>query len=1222
MRSTGAAKVDVQLNDLIKSASPDTLPARILAKSREVSAQSGHKMVYMVGMDVGSTTVKAVIVNAETDEIIWSDYQRHETKQPEKTLEFLKRMQEEAGIAPHNCRIFITGSGGGALANLVGAKFVQEVTAVSLAVEKMHPEVNSVIELGGQDAKIIVFKEDEATGRKKKIPSMNDKCAGGTGAVIDKINAKLKIPTEDLGNQGYTGIKLHPVAGKCGVFAETDINGLQKQGIPPDQLMASLFDAIVLQNLTVLTRGHTLRPHVLLLGGPNSFIRGMKEAWQQNIPRMWEERKVQLPEGAKPEDLIKVPENAQYFAAIGAVEFGKDEDPDVGVYMGTECLEDYILVGRQAEKEKSGAAGLSTSEEELAEFKKQYTIPKFRGATFETGHVISGFIGLDGGSTSTKAVLLSEGGEVLCKAYQLSGGNPIQDTIDMFAAIRQQVDSQGATLEVLGVGTTGYAKDVLKDVLKADVALVETVAHTESAMKFYKDPHVIVDVGGQDIKLIVLKDGRVKDFKLNTQCSAGNGYFLQGTAEALGYKVEEYADIAFGANTMPVFGYGCAVFMQSDIVNFQRQGWRGEEILAGLAAVLPKNIFLYVAAIPNLAKLGSRFILQGGTQKNLAAVKSEVDFIRSHFHGVDHGPEVIVHEHCGESGAIGAGVEAIRLYKNGHRTSFIGIDAVMKIGYRTTRNEETRCYFCKNNCLRTFIDVKTGDDDKLDTSSPLPVFKSKVPLQTGERRLIISTCEKGQVEDVNAMRGIKAGLDAVKKENPNFVDIAAHEAFRPSNAKSVADPIPARSWKSSIFNKASVDQRIELMKARATHRVGMPKVLQMYLYAPMFSAYLESLGVQPENIIYSDFTSQELYRTGAGRGAIDPCFPSKIGIPHVYNLVFQKHQKKPLNTIFFPMIDTLHQPLKNCSASSACPTVTATPDAVKAAFTKESDVFAENGIQYLDPILNIHDPKLFGLQMWETWGPILGVSEDENERAMQAAFKAFEEYDTGLKKRAREVLDQLERENRLGIVMLGRVYHHDPGLNHEIMEEFQKLGYPVFSQSYLPMDEDLLDRLFGEEVRAGVITHALDIKDVWKNAYSASTNQKIWAAKFTARHPNLVALEISNFKCGHDAPIYTVVEDIIENSGTPYFAFKDLDENKPTGSIKIRVETIDYFLKRYHEDLLKKADAAKELERQLAEYERMLRMNLTHKSVRQESELVGLTPLVPESQPELSSAND
>ena len=436
-------------------------------------------------------------------------------------------------------------------------------------------------------------------------------------------------------DQGYNGIKLHPVAGKCGVFAETDINGLQKQGIPPDQLMASLFDAIVLQNLTVLTRGHTLRPHVLLLGGPNSFIRGMKEAWQQNIPRTWEERKVQLPEGAKPEELIKVPENAQYFAALGAVEFGKDEEPELGIYMGTECLEDYIAVGRQAEKAKSGAAGLSTSPRRAgASSKKSIGFLSLLAAKFTPAKTVRGFVGLDGGSTSTKAVLLSEGGDVLCKAYQLSGGNPIQDTIDMFVALRQQVESHGATLEVLGVGTTGYAKDVLKDVLKADVALVETVAHTESAMKFYSNPHVIVDVGGQDIKLIVLKDGRVKDFKLNTQCSAGNGYFLQGTAESLGYKVEEYADIAFSANTMPIFGYGCAVFMQSDIVNFQRQGWRGEEILAGLANVLPKNIFLYVAGIPNLAKLGSRFILQGGTQKNLAAVKSEVDFIHSHFHGV------------------------------------------------------------------------------------------------------------------------------------------------------------------------------------------------------------------------------------------------------------------------------------------------------------------------------------------------------------------------------------------------------------------------------------------------------------------------------------------------------------------------------------------------------------------------------------------------------------
>ncbi len=226
-------------------------------------------------------------------------------------------------------------------------------------------------------------------------------------------------------------------------------------------------------------------------------------------------------------------------------------------------------------------------------------------------------------------------------------------------------------------------------------------------MKFYDDPHVIVDVGGQDIKLIILHNGRVKDFKLNTQCSAGNGYFLQSTAEGFGLKVEDYADLAFSAQAMPVFGYGCAVFMQSDIVNFQRQGWRAEEILAGLAAVLPKNVFLYVASIPNLAALGSRFVLQGGTQNNLAVVKAEVDFIHNSFRAAGKKPEIIVHEHCGESGAIGAAVESLRLWRRGQQTTFVGLDAVRRIEYRSTRNEDTRCNFCKNTCLRTFIDIKT-----------------------------------------------------------------------------------------------------------------------------------------------------------------------------------------------------------------------------------------------------------------------------------------------------------------------------------------------------------------------------------------------------------------------------------------------------------------------------------------------------------------------------------
>jgi predicted CoA-substrate-specific enzyme activase len=1145
--------------------------------TRKAAISDGKKL--LIGLDVGSTTVKAVVVDP-AGEILWQDYQRHDTKQPEKVLEFLKRMEAEAGAGPGRSRIFITGSGGHNLAAFIGAKFVQEVNAVALAVEKLYPECGSVIELGGQDAKIIIFKEDPETGRKKKIPSMNDKCAGGTGAVIDKINAKLRIPAEQLCEMGYTGLKLHPVAGKCGVFAETDINGLQKSGVPAAELMASLFEAIVQQNLAVLTRGNTLRPVVLLLGGPNTYIKGMRECWKENIPKVWEERKFPLPEGIDPKELVQTPANAQYFAAIGAVEFGKDEDEAAGIYEGTDRLEWYIHVGRLEEKTSRGGGALSRSPEELAEFKKRYTPKRFIPRKFQPGEVIQGFIGIDGGSTSTKAVVVDTNKEVLLKCYQLSKGNPIEDTQDMFDNLERQLAEQGARLNVLGVGTTGYAKDILRDVIRADAAIVETVAHTEAALHFYPDADVICDVGGQDIKLIILQDGRVKDFKLNTQCSAGNGYFLQSTCAGFGHDVNEYAELAFRAQAMPMFGYGCAVFMQSDIVDFQRQGWSPEEILAGLAGVLPKNIWLYVSQIPNLAALGKTFVLQGGTQHNLAAVKAQVDFIESRFKDKGVKPKVIVHEHCGESGAIGAAFEAHRLWARGHRTSFLGFEAVKNISYSTHRSENTRCYFCKNKCLRTFIDVRVGESEVENAGSK----GSKIPILPGVKRLIVgNSCERGLVEDVNAMREIKKGMDAVKAANPNLAEIAAKMVFRSFNPPLVADPLPRYAL--SRGQKA----RRQARARRGELRIGIPRVLNQYSVNPLFSAYFEALGIRSENLVYSDYTSEELYKSGAKRGSIDPCFPSKVGIPHVHNLLYVHHRKRPLDLIFFPMIDDLPSDLSHAQDHRACPTVTATPAAVKAAFTKEGDLFREMGVTYLNPILNTAEARLFERQMWDEFRDILGLSPEEHRRACAEGYKAQEQFTMGLRRQGREILERLEAENGIGIVLLARPYHNDPGLNHEILEEFQKLGYPVLTLASLPLDQDILERLFGEEVATGAIQGPMDIADAWKNSYSENTSQKIWAAKYTARHPNLVALELSSFKCGHDAPIYTVVEEIVTKSGTPYFSFKDIDENKPAGSIKIRVETIGYFLKRYREDLIHRKQKEAEIEARLKELERRLR---------------------------------
>ncbi len=490
---------------------------------------------FFIGMDVGSTTVKAVVVDPATDQILWTDYQRHDTKQPEKVLEFLQRIETEVeGFQASQSRIFITGSGGNGMSKYLGAKFVQEVNAVSLAVEKLYPECGSVIELGGQDAKIIIFKEDPETGRKKKIPSMNDKCAGGTGAVIDKINAKLRIPSEQLCEMGYKGLKLHPVAGKCGVFAETDINGLQKMGVPPDRV----------DGLAVRSHRHA-EPF-----GADARQYAAAGGAAAGRPQLLHQGHARLLEAQHPENLGR----AQHAAAGRRSARGSDpharQRPVLRRHRFGRVRQDGRRRGRpvhrlgqagmvrqrgprRGETKRGGTGGLAKDAADLARFKEKYRTKKFVPATFQPGDVVEGFVGIDGGSTSTKAVLLSKDKErrILAKTYQLSKGNPIEDTIEVMGKLEQQIAAQGATLKVLGVGTTGYAKDILKDVIGADAALVETVAHTQAGLHFYDDVDVICDVGGQDIKIIILQDGRVKDFKLNTQCSAGNGYFLQSTAQ-------------------------------------------------------------------------------------------------------------------------------------------------------------------------------------------------------------------------------------------------------------------------------------------------------------------------------------------------------------------------------------------------------------------------------------------------------------------------------------------------------------------------------------------------------------------------------------------------------------------------------------------------------------------------------------------------------------------
>ncbi len=720
-----------------------------------------------VGIDVGSTTVKAVLIEGDT--VLWRDYQRHHTRQAETVLDFLIRIEAECGLKPRSDSILFTGSGAGLIAPLVGGRIVQEVVAVAAAVEKLHPDVRFVSEIGGEDMKTIFFTSTK-NGHAKQV-YMQSACSGGTGTFIEKAAKKLQIGSDELGAMRHAGLSLHKISSKCGIFAEADANTLLKSGVPVDEIIASLFDAVVCQNLASMIKGNTPVPTVLLLGGPNLFFIGLQEAWRYHLLNLWAERGVHLTEGIELDRLIQVPAQALYYASLGCIEVGKSDAASGPSYAGTDRLRWWIERGQHEEKAQEGKRGLAGDEKELAEFLLRYGGPEgAAGAGSPSSSRRDGLrpgdeaviVGCDLGSTTSKAVVLSRDSDVLFSCYSQSRGNPIKDAQLLMRQIR------GAGFHDIGaLALTGYGKDLLDNVLGADVAVVETVAHAEAARHFFPDVDVICDVGGCDVKIMLLRQGMVVDFRLNSQCSSGNGAFLQGVAERYEVPLEDYAERAFKATSIPSLAMGCGVFLQSDIVNQQRKGWSSDEIMASLAAVLPANVWIYAGQLQNLRSIGRRFVLQGGTHRNLAVVKAQVDFIRKKAPEA----EILVHPYPGEAGAIGAALSGRKKLEGGEQSRFRGFELIDALVHKSTTSKDTMCRWCSRNCQRTFVDVKIP-------GAPGRPW-SKIPSEPGWERVISGySCPKGLVEDAGELRLIKQKLEEAKCDRPNLADLVRDRAFQ------------------------------------------------------------------------------------------------------------------------------------------------------------------------------------------------------------------------------------------------------------------------------------------------------------------------------------------------------------------------------------------------------------------------------------------------------------
>ncbi|MFW6181345.1 MAG: acyl-CoA dehydratase activase-related protein, partial [Spirochaetota bacterium] len=598
--------------------------------------------------------------------------------------------------------------------------------------------------------------------------------------------------------------------------------------------------------------------------------------------------------------------------------------------------------------------------------------------------------------------------------------------------------------------------------------------------------------------------------------------------------VQEFAEAAFTARRIPRFNFGCAVFLEADIVTFQQLGWQPEEIMAGLALVLPQNVWHYVVREPNLGRLGRVYVLQGGTHRNLAVVKTQQDFITARV------PDARIHLHpYGEvAGAIGAALEArknadgtVREVQDGF-APFVGFEDLDQVRHRVQRDERTRCTLCGNRCQRTFIHVEHGARRYLH---------------------ILAGCERGQ--------------------DPRTAASPVHSGGRHRHTH--ADPRPARggprgSTPRRGVNFAALSNR-RLFSVPETHpltgatarlplqgaTVGIPRVLNLYSTAPFFSAFFAHLGAR---VVFSGPTTLEWFARTSGRGCIDPCFPTKAALSHVYQLLCMGD----VTHLFFPCIRSL-RPDMHAELHWSCAALAAAPEAVKAALTMGTDEFASRGAVYLDPVLDMAEWDLLERQLHRSLRR-LGVSRGRVREAVEAGLRHWDRVTGSLREQAGRELERLERERGIGILLLGRPYHLDPGVNHGIPEELSARGYSVFTTGVLPREGELVRRLFRPERDRGA--HPLDIGDLWPGSFSENSSIKLWAGRFAARHPNLIAVEISSFRCGHDAPLYSVLDELFAASGKPYFTFHEMDENRPAGTIRLRVETIDYFLRQYREDAL------------------------------------------------------
>lgn len=672
--------------------------------------------IYSLGIDVGSTTVKTVIID-EKKNIIYSEYQRHFSKVRETVKTQLEAVQEK--YPNDTFKICMTGSAGLGLATGAEIPFVQEVNSAFIAVKERIPDADAVIELGGEDAKIIFL-----TGGVEQ--RMNGSCAGGTGAFIDQMATLLGVTVTEMDNMSLCAQKVYPIASRCGVFAKSDIQPLLNQGAKREDICASIFQAVVDQTVSGLAQGRIIEGKVLFLGGPLSFLKGLRKAFVDTL-------------GLKEGETAVFPKEAPVFVALGCALFAFNSHDDF-------TIESVI---KKIENAKTGngivtGQPLFNSKAEYEEFILRHKKCDLEYADLHT-YKGNAYLGIDAGSTTTKLILITEDCRILYQHYSSNKGQPLDRIADKLKKIYSEMNPE---IKIAGSAVTGYGEDLIKAGLSIDFGIVETVAHFKAASYFCPEVDFIIDIGGQDIKCFKIKNHSIDSIMLNEACSSGCGSFIQTFALALGYDIADFASLGLFAENPVDLGSRCTVFMNSSVKQAQKDGATVEDISAGLSSSIIKNAVYKVIRAKSPEELGKNIVVQGGTFLNDAVLRA---------FEMEMGRNVIRPAISGLMGAFGAALYAKE--KTNGSSSTISKELLENFSYTS---KSAQCGGCTAKCGLNIITFADGrkfiSGNRCERGAGKAVSSENESLYDFKYNLLLSMFEQ-HVENPKAKVGLPLALN-------------------------------------------------------------------------------------------------------------------------------------------------------------------------------------------------------------------------------------------------------------------------------------------------------------------------------------------------------------------------------------------------------------------------------------------------------------------------------